>query len=121
VALLLCHCFRFAITNQRPNDDTAVAMQGSYDAYLHTECLIAHGLKSFGALQRKIRSLGMSLQVNGRVVRDVSKDRNGFNRQEDNIHCHILDVQHLFRPHQHFFRPIYSIFFLLDLYVKVTL
>lgn len=78
MALLLCHCFRFAITNQRPNDDIAVAMQDSYDAYLHTNCLIGHGLKSFAALQRKFQSSGMSLQVIGRVFRDVSKDRNGF-------------------------------------------
>jgi len=78
VALLLCHCFRLAITNQRPNDDTAGAMQDSYDTYLHTNCLIAHDTKSFAALQRKIQSLGMSLQVIGRVVRDVSKDSNGF-------------------------------------------
>jgi len=64
--------------NQRPNDDTTVVMQDSYDAYLHTNCLIAHGLKTFTALQRKIQSLGMSLQVSGRLVRDVSKDRNVF-------------------------------------------
>ena len=64
--------------NQRPNDDTAVVVQDSYDAYLHTNCLIAHGLKTFTALQRKIQSVGMSLQVIGRLVRDVSKDRKGF-------------------------------------------
>ena len=64
--------------NQRPNDDTAVVVQDSYDAYLHTNCLIAHGLKTFTALLRKIQSVGMSLQVIGRLVRDVSKDRKGF-------------------------------------------
>jgi hypothetical protein len=78
VALLLCHCFRLAIANQQPNDDTAVVMQDSYDAYLHTNCLMALGLKYFTALQRKLQSLGMSLEVVGRVVRDVSKDLNGF-------------------------------------------
>jgi hypothetical protein len=67
-----------AIANQRPNDDTAVVMQDSYDAYLYANCLMALSLKSFTALQRKLQSLGMSLQVVGRVVRDVSKDRDGF-------------------------------------------
>lgn len=47
-------------------------MQDSYDAYLHTNCLIAHGLKTFAALQRNFQSSGMSLQVTGRAVRDVS-------------------------------------------------
>jgi hypothetical protein len=53
-------------------------MPDSYDAYLYTDCLTAQGLKTFTALQRKIQSLGTSLQVIGRLIRDVSKEHNGF-------------------------------------------
>jgi hypothetical protein len=94
---LLCRCFRLAIANQRPNDDTAVVMQDSYDADLHTNCLMSLGLKSFTALQRKLQSLGMSLQVVGRIVRDVSKDRNGFIFVELQHRYQNLDTPQFFR------------------------